>query len=129
MIEIRKAKEKEYQDVEQFLKDQGFEFLPELVTYIVDCNTKIIGAAQLKVEKDKAEIISIVVDESFRGNKIGDGLLKMLINHCYNNNIPFIKVKTNNADWFFSKVGFIKMDEFLVLDVQAFYSNLRCHNE
>ncbi|WAM34480.1 GNAT family N-acetyltransferase [Caldicellulosiruptor morganii] len=126
MVEIRQMNPDEKQTVKSLIEKCGFEYYDSAITHVVSDKDRIIGASQLAVEKSEAQILSIVVDENFRRMGFGDGLLKMQINHCYKNDISVVKVRKGIADGFFKRVGFIETQEWLVLDVQAFYLNLHC---
>lgn len=126
MIEIRQMNSSEIQTVQKLVEQCGFQFNSNAITHVVDDKGNIVAASQLIVENGQAQILSIVVEEKFRKMGFGDGLLKMQINYCYKNYIPVVKVKKGIADDFFKRVGFVEDDDWLVLDVQAFYLNLNC---
>lgn len=126
MVEIRQMNPSEIQTVKKLIEQYGFQFFDNAITHVVNDKGSVIAASQLAVEETQAQILSIVVGENFRKMGFGDGLLKMQINYCYKNNIPIIRVKKGMEDGFFKRVGFIEDGDWLILDVQAFYLNLRC---
>jgi len=126
MVEIRQMNPSEIQTVKKLIEQYGFQFFDNAITHVVNDKGSVIAASQLAVEETQAQILSIVVGENFRKMGFGDGLLKMQINYCYKNNIPIIRVKKGMEDSFFKRVGFIEDGDWLILDVQAFYLNLRC---
>jgi ribosomal protein S18 acetylase RimI-like enzyme len=68
-------------------------------------------------EKISAELLSIAVDENFRGRKVGKGLVEALDNYFQNKNINIYKVvtysKDTNANKFYLACGFSKHTEFV----------------
>lgn len=126
MVEIKEIPKEHQQKVEDFCSLNNLPFDKTAVCHVVLEKDDIVGIAQLKVEKSSAEILNIFVKEEFRNMGLGDGLLKMQINYCYKNSIGFIKVKKGINDNFFKRVGFVEEGNYLVLDVQAFYANLKC---
>jgi ribosomal protein S18 acetylase RimI-like enzyme len=68
-------------------------------------------------EKTPAELLSIVVDENCRGQKVGKGLVEALDKYFQMRNIGNYKVvtwsKDTNANIFYQACGFIKHAEFI----------------
>ncbi|AEM73901.1 GNAT family N-acetyltransferase [Caldicellulosiruptor acetigenus] len=126
MIELKEVPQEKQQEVKNFCNLNNVPFDEAAISHIVLDSSNILGVSQLKVENGIAEILSIFVKEEFRNMGFGDGLLKMQINYCYRNSISFIKVKKGLNDNFFKRAGFVEKGDYLVLDVQAFYANLKC---
>ncbi|ADQ07563.1 GCN5-related N-acetyltransferase [Caldicellulosiruptor hydrothermalis 108] len=126
MIELKEVPQENQEKIKNFCDVNNIPFDGSAISHVVLDGSNILGVSQLKVENGIAEIMTIFVKEEFRNMGFGDGLLKMQINYCYRNSISFIKVKKGLNDNFFKRVGFVEEGEYLVLDVQAFYANLKC---
>lgn len=126
MIELKEVSQENQEKIKNFCDVNNIPFYESTISHVVLDGSNILGVSQLKVENGIAEILIIFVKEEFRNMGFGDGLLKMQINYCYRNSINFIKVKKGLNDQFFKRVGFVEKGEYLILDVQAFYANLKC---
>jgi len=126
MIELKEVPQENQEKIKNFCDVNNIPFDGGAISHVVLDGSNILGVSQLKVENGIAEILTIFVKEEFRNMGFGDGLLKMQINYCYRNSISFIKVKKGLNDQFFKRVGFVEKGEYLILDVQAFYANLKC---
>ncbi len=126
MIELKEVPQENQEKIKNFCYVNNIPFDGGAISHVVLDGSNILGVSQLKVENGIAEILTIFVKEEFRNMGFGDGLLKMQINYCYRNSISFIKVKKGLSDEFFKRVGFVEKGEYLILDVQAFYANLKC---
>jgi len=126
MIELKEVSQENQEKIKNFCDVNNIPFYESTISHVVLDGSNVLGVSQLKVENGIAEILIVFVKEEFRNMGFGDGLLKMQINYCYRNSISFIKVKKGINDRFFRRVGFVEEGEYLVLDVQAFYTNLKC---
>uniref|UniRef100_A0A7C5Z889 N-acetyltransferase n=1 Tax=Caldicellulosiruptor owensensis TaxID=55205 RepID=A0A7C5Z889_9FIRM len=126
MIELKEVSQENQEKIKNFCDVNNIPFYESTISHVVLDGSNVLGVSQLKVENGIAEILIVFVKEEFRNMGFGDGLLKMQINYCYRNSISFIKVKKGINDRFFRRVGFVEKGEYLVLDVQAFYTNLKC---
>ncbi|ADQ46667.1 GCN5-related N-acetyltransferase [Caldicellulosiruptor kronotskyensis 2002] len=126
MIEIKEVPLENREKIKNFCSVNNVPFNADAISHVVLDGSNILGVAQIKIENGIAEILSIFVKEEYRNMGLGDGLLKMQINYCYRNSISFVKVKKGLNDNFFKRVGFVEEGVYLVLDVQAFYANLKC---
>lgn len=130
MVVIRKALK---EDVDSISSLFGLFNLPVSVDnnsncMVVELENKIIGAGCMKITDNRAEITSIAILPEFQHKRFGDSLIRALINFADRRNVSLIYVKTNLAQDFFKKIGFMprtKNNE-MILDVNNFFDNNTC---
>lgn len=86
--------------------------------FVALCDNKIIGFAALHIHNTKlAEIRSLIVDESFRGRKVGVNLVKNALSEAKFYGVEEVLVLTYRAD-FFKALGFVEIPKSLFLRVK-----------
>jgi GNAT superfamily N-acetyltransferase len=69
--------------------------------FVADEADKIVGFIQVNRESvtlvagPRAEISALVVDEKYRGKKVGSQLIEVAENWCRNQNLPLIRIRSN----------------------------------
>jgi N-acetylglutamate synthase-like GNAT family acetyltransferase len=130
LVVIRKALK---EDVDSISSLFGLFNLPVSVDnnsncMVVELENKIIGAGCMKITDNRAEITSIAILPEFQHKRFGYSLIRALINFADRRNVSLIYVKTNLAQDFFKKIGFMpgtKNNE-MILDVNNFFDNNTC---
>lgn len=80
-----------------------------IVAYIHD---KVIGHARLHIEGTNGEITQVVVDHEYRGMKIGNEILKRIIERAKEENISILRLDSRaTAVEFYKKFGFTAISE------------------
>ena len=80
------------------------------LSYIIEEDNNIIGGCNFYFIKDNAVINFLVIDKNKTGEKIGDGLLRAVLNYCLINGIKNAYFLGNNQ--YFIKKGFREEREF-----------------
>lgn len=83
--------------------------------YIAECDGKVVGYIGFSVMADECYILNVAVLPQFRGQKIGERLVKTAIEYSINNKLEFItlEVRVSNevAIKLYEKLGFEKAGE------------------
>ncbi len=131
VVVIRKALK---EDVDSISSLFGLYNLPVGVGNNSDCmvvelENKIIGAGCMQITDNRAEITSVAILPEFQHKRFGDSLIRALINFADRRNVSLIYVKTDLAQDFFKKIGFIPINDQvneMILDVNNFFDNNTC---
>lgn len=138
---VAKKLEENFNKVKELLNNNNIEYEinPESIIYTMEENNIVLGAVQARVIDRYAILDYILIDKKFRGNKLGDGLLRSILNYINKNNIKYIYCNYNNN--FFINEGFEKIDyketpeevkneitsdNILMCNIESFFSS-GCH--
>ncbi|WIV10963.1 GNAT family N-acetyltransferase [Proteiniborus sp. MB09-C3] len=86
------------------------------VSYVLEDNGKIVGGCNISINNDYAILNFLMINENKRGDNLGDGLLRAVLNYCLINGIK--KAFFIGDNQYFIKKGFSKakkIDEKLAL--------------
>jgi len=110
------------------------EIKDDSISYILEDNENIIGCSNFRFVSDYAMINFLVIDRSRRGENLGDGLLRAVLNYCLRSGIKKA-VYVGNSKYFLKK-GFTKSEDYdeklslittrdktdiLICDIDAFF--------
>lgn len=98
MIISRIANENDFKDIEKILSNSNITDLLDnnSIIYVIKDNSELIGVSQAKLFDNYALLDFIFVDNKYRRNYYGDGLLRSILNYIYNKNIFDIYYLGNN---------------------------------
>ena len=85
------------------------------IYYILEDNGKIVGGCNININSNYAIINFLIIDDNRRGENLGDGLLRAVLNYCLRNGIKQIFYIGDSQ--YLIKKGFYKVrktDEYLV---------------
>lgn len=102
--------------------DYELSFSPVSKCFIYEENNEIVGFIIADIFDDRAEIIDIAVDVMYRNKKIGDKLVKYVIDLCKNSGCESItlEVKVTNK----SALKLYKNNDFEIVSIRKkYYSN------
>ncbi len=124
MIEmIREYNESDYNIVNVLGRDVDplfrLNFSPVSKCFVYEVDEEVVGFIIADIFDDRAEIIDIAVDVMYRNKKIGDKLLKHIIDICKNNKCDNItlEVKIDNKP----ALKLYKNNEFKIISVRKKY--------
>lgn len=111
-MEIRKVNSKE---VLQLLKDNDLptsDIIPEESIFLgAFSKSKLVGCIGLQKIGEFGLLRSLAVESDYRRNRIGNGLTGALIKEAMHLAIPALYLLTTDAESFFKKAGFSKIDK------------------
>ncbi|SCG83346.1 hypothetical protein DW1_1776 [Proteiniborus sp. DW1] len=79
------------------------------ICFIIEDNSAIVGGCSLITNYDYAIIDFLIIDEKRRGEKLGDGLLRGVLNYCLRRNIS--KAYFIGHNQYLIKKGFCEVDK------------------
>ncbi|MEZ0536761.1 GNAT family N-acetyltransferase [Caldicellulosiruptoraceae bacterium PP1] len=126
MFLIRLAQNNDKEKIHNFANINNIKLYQKSLHIVVEIDNNIIGLLQFIKKNCYSEILSVFIIEGFRGQYFGDGLVKTLINYCYNNNIELIKINLSDFNTFFEKIGFINKGNYLELNVFDYFNKHTC---
>lgn len=123
---IREYKDTDYNSVNVLGRDIDpnyfIKFSPVSKCFVYEENSEVVGFILADIFSDRAEIIDIAVDIMHRNCKIGDKLLKYVINLCIEtgcDNITLEVKVTNDA-----AIKLYKNNGFKIISIRKkYYSN------
>lgn len=123
---IKEYEEKYYTDVlvlgREIKDDYKVSFSPVSKCYVYLDNDEVVGFINADIFEDRAEIIDVAVSLMYRNKKIGDKLIKYIIELCKNNGCKNItlEVKVTNK----AAIKLYKNNEFNITSIRKkYYSN------
>lgn len=94
--------------------------------FVALCDNKIIGFAALHIYNTKlAEIRSLIVDERFRGRKVGVNLVKNALSEGKFYGVEEVLVLTYRAD-FFKALGFVEIPKESIPESKIWADCIKC---
>lgn len=123
---IREYKESDYNAVNvlgrEINPDYFIKFNSVSKCFVYEENEEVVGFILIDMFSDRAEIIDVAVEVMHRNNKIGDKLVKYVIDLCKNNGCDNItlEVRVNND----AAIKLYKNNDFRVVSIRKkYYSN------
>lgn len=90
------------------------------------CDGKIVGFAALHIHNLKlAEIRSLIIDENFRGQKIGANLIKTMLEEGRALGVLEVLALTYRAE-FFKKLGFVEIPKESIPESKIWADCIKC---
>lgn len=127
MIVLRKFKSSDLENIKELFRDEHNEIFKlnlNGIIYLALVEEKIVGAIQVEQIQNTCTLNYIYIDKKWRNQKIGDGLLKVLVDKLDKSNVK--KLIFNSIDPYLMKKGFEeKEDNILELDIENFF-NKQC---
>lgn len=122
MLILRRYTLDEVDKIRILLYKEGIkDFALDGIVYIVKDNEDLVGVGKAKLINNKWELNYLVISEDKRNQKLGDALLRALLNNLYNQGIDVIYSKLNNS--YLLKKGFIiNTNNELELNIPDFFS-------
>ena len=120
---IREYKDIDYNIVNVLGRDIDTNFKlnlsPVSKCFVYEDNNDVVGFIQADIFDDRAEIIDVVVEVMHRNKKIGDKLLKYVIELCKNSGCDNItlEVRVNND----AAMKLYKNNDFKVISIRKKY--------
>ncbi len=123
---IREYSDNDFNSVTALGRDADMDFKltlsPVSKCFVYELDDNVVGFIVADIFEDRAEIIDIVVDVLYRNRKIGDELLKHVINLSKNNGCDNItlEVKVDNS----IAIKLYKNNDFKTVSIRKrYYSN------
>lgn len=85
------------------------------INYIIEDNCKIVGGCNFDISSGYSIINFLIIDEDRRGEKLGDGLLRSILNYCLINGIT--KAFFIGENQYFLSKGFSYASKALIPDI------------
>ena len=122
MLEIRQFKESEVQQIEDILLKEKINDLELNKNTIVVVEDRIVlGVCRYVVENDNSWLKYLIVKENNRGELLGDGLLRTVLNKLDLQGVK--RIYYSNIDTYLIKKGFKENDKGLLeLNISEFFS-------
>lgn len=122
MLVLRNYNYENKKELKKLLIEEGIEDLElDGIIYIVLDNDLLIGASKVTEECNKWILQYIVIKDEFRGQKLGDGLLRAVLNKIVNQGIKEVFFKS--TDPFLINRGFIQTNNNEIkLDLENFFN-------
>lgn len=130
MLVIREYKESEIQDIKKFLISENIQELEiNGMIFIMIEDKDIIGVCKIEIENHSGNLKYLVIKEDMRKQRLGNGLLRAIINKLDNQDIKKVYYKENNT--YLKKNGFnLNQDNQLELNISEFFSGgCKCSGE
>lgn len=133
MLSLRNYKVDESDEIKEFLIKEGIKDLVlEGIIYVALDDGDLVGVGKV-LKKDKKCILEyLVIREDKQNQKIGDGLLRAILNKLYNQGVKKIYCSLSN-DYLLKKGFILNYENHLELNIPDFFNNgCRCcggHNE
>lgn len=123
---IREYEEKDYNFICILGRDININYVYKLSDvgkcYVYELDGEIVGFATMDLFSDRSELIDICVSLLHRNKKIGDALLKKIIEVSKNNNCKNITLEVRCDNDF--AIRLYKNNEFKIVSVRKkYYSN------
>lgn len=130
MVAIRQYKESEIEDIKQLLISENIQDVEiNGMIFIMIEDKNIIGVCKIEIENHSGNLKYLVIKEGKRKQKLGDGLLRGILNKLDNQNIKKVYYKENNT--YLIKSGFnLNQDNKIELNISEFFSGgCKCSGE
>lgn len=115
MIIFRPAKPGEFNNILHVLKETSVStnnISSPFNTFIVlEDNSKIIGVAGIEIYRDIGVLNSVAILPAYRGQQLGSGIVKSVLNFADRRNVKKIYLSTEKEEAFFKKLGFKTIDK------------------
>jgi N-acetylglutamate synthase-like GNAT family acetyltransferase len=122
MLLLRRYLESEKDKVQEILAKENIKDLSlDGVIYIGLENEDLFGVAKAEEEENKWVLKYLVIKDSKRGENLGDGLFRSIVNYLYNQGIHRVYFKSKNS-YFLKKGFFVNEDDELELNIPEFFS-------
>lgn len=122
MLLLRRYLESEKDKVQEILSKENIKDLSlDGVIYIGLENEDLFGVAKAEEEENKWVLKYLVIKDSKRGENLGDGLFRSIVNYLYNQGIHRVYFKSKDA-YFLKKGFFVNKDDELELNIPEFFS-------
>lgn len=95
------------------------------LTYAGYKNETLFGKCRVNLNKDIAHLEVLEIDDNFRGNNLGEGLLRSTLNKLDKIGIKKVYYKCYNP--YLIKMGFMKEDNRVYVDLPNFF-NSKCRS-
>lgn len=124
MLEIRGYKEDEIQQIKDILKKEKINDLKinsDLILIVVEDNI-VLGLCSVGINNSEYWLKHLIIKEDSRGQELGDGLLRTMLNKLDLQGVK--KIYYKNIDSYLVKKGFIKNNKgFLELNILEFFTD------
>ncbi|HHX24039.1 MAG: GNAT family N-acetyltransferase [Tepidanaerobacteraceae bacterium] len=147
MILIRKAVLDEKSNIELILEkvnlDKKIQSDYMQNTMVVDFDDRIVGCGGLDIHGDLAHIKFVAILPEYQNQRLGDGLVRALVNYADRRNIKKIYIADDKPLDYFKRFGFKEINQkssqngsdiksnsleyFMELDVDQFFNNHHCN--
>ena len=133
MILIREAYPEEKETIAKMLGDTELP-IDNDVDIVVESEGVLLGYGGFDFDRKDVLLKSVYITPDHRGQRLGDGLVRAIINYADRRNINKIYISDNNADEYFKRFGFKNISNnknnkcFFELDVKEFFNNLKCQD-
>lgn len=153
MIVIRKAVPNDGYKIKEILQRTGFSssYSNNNIenTMVIETEDLIVGCGGLDIVGDVAILKYLTILPEYRGQSLGDGLTRALVNYADRRNIKKLYLFSNKPMDYFKRFGFenirlediqeklvpfktykidpIKFAYRLELDIEEFFNNRQCH--
>lgn len=122
MLELREYKETEIQQIEDILLEEKINDLElnKNIIVVVEDNI-VLGLCKFEIENENSWLKYLIIKKSNRGQYLGDGLLRTVLNKLDLQGIE--KMFYNDMDLYLIKKGFKENKEgILELNISEFFS-------
>ena len=88
---------------------------------------RLVGYAALHIHSKRvAEIRSLIVDEKYRGQKIGEGIVKFALDEAKELGVEEDVLVLTYLPQFFEKLGFVEMNKELIPEHKIWADCIKC---
>ena len=124
MLEIRGYKEDEIQQIKDILNKEKINDLKinsDLILIVSEDNA-VLGLCSVEIKNSEYWLKHLIIKEDSRGQELGDGLLRTMLNKLDLQGIKSLYYK--DIDSYLVEKGFIKNEKgFLELNISDFFTN------
>ncbi|WMM26492.1 hypothetical protein RBU61_07415 [Tissierella sp. MB52-C2] len=122
MLLLRRYLESEKDKIQEILAKENIKDLSlDGVIYIGLENEDLFGVAKAEEEENKWVLKYLVIKDSKRGENLGDGLFRSIVNYLYNQGTHRVYFKSKDT-YFLKKGFFVNKDDELELNIPEFFS-------
>ncbi|WDV47894.1 GNAT family N-acetyltransferase [Clostridiaceae bacterium M8S5] len=117
----------EFKQIDEFYKaelNQNMDSSKKDIVYIIKENSRLLGTCIINIQDELAILEKIYIIKEYRGNRIGDGLLRASLNYALSKGL--IKIYCDNKSEFLIKEGFFNCDEDNLCDINSFFTKTKC---
>lgn len=123
MLVLREYMKNEIQEIKELLISEKVEDLNlnEMIYIMIEDNI-IIGVSKVEIENNNGNLKYLVIKEASRGQDLGNGLLRGILNKLDNNGVE--KIYYKEMDSYLIKKGFyLNEKNQLELNISEFFNN------